>query len=94
MYKVEVLTGNRRGAGTDANVHMEMYGARGKSGIRVLDNSENNFERNQTDTFNIDCMDLGDLTKIRIGVRKKVTASLTWCSMIIVDLEELGFWIR
>jgi len=33
----------------------------------LLDNAENNFERGQTDNFGLQCVDLEDLQKIRIG---------------------------
>lgn len=34
-----------RGAGTDANVFMEMYGTKGSVGQTRLDNAANNFEK-------------------------------------------------
>jgi len=66
VYKIDVLTGDRRGAGTDANVFIEIYGENGKSGRKTLDGPGNDFERNQTDTFGIETVDLGKLLKIRI----------------------------
>eukprot|EP01121_Diplochlamys_sp_Union-15-3_P013545 TRINITY_DN4215_c0_g1_i1.p1 TRINITY_DN4215_c0_g1~~TRINITY_DN4215_c0_g1_i1.p1 ORF type:complete len:964 (-),score=265.67 TRINITY_DN4215_c0_g1_i1:44-2935(-) len=66
-YKVTVLTGDRRGAGTDANVSITLYGEHGDSGSHKLENNQNNFERNKTDVFSLDCVSLGNLTKIRIG---------------------------
>src|SRR5262249_13709874 len=36
-YKVEVMTGDRRGAGTDSNVFIEITGDKGSSGRRTLD---------------------------------------------------------
>ncbi len=44
-YKVTVYTGDKRGAGTDANVTINIFGENGNSGERKLDNSKNNFER-------------------------------------------------
>jgi len=35
-YKIDVTTGDRKGAGTDANVHIVLYGDNGDSGVRVL----------------------------------------------------------
>jgi len=32
-YKIEVFTGDRSGAGTDASVTIELYGENGKSGL-------------------------------------------------------------
>jgi len=44
-YRVTVYTGNKRGAGTDANVYVTLFGEMGDSAERRLDNSKNNFER-------------------------------------------------
>jgi hypothetical protein len=45
-YKVTVYTGDVDNAGTDANVHIVLYGEKGNSGQpHKLDNSKNNFER-------------------------------------------------
>lgn len=40
-----VFTGDKRNAGTDADVSIELYGSLGNSGDIKLDNKENNFER-------------------------------------------------
>lgn len=46
VYTVKVLTGDRRGAGTDATVSITLYGENGDSGKpKVLQNASNNFER-------------------------------------------------
>ena len=42
-----MYTGDRRGAGTDAEVLINIFGTLGNSGERKLDNNKNNFERNQ-----------------------------------------------
>lgn len=44
-YTVAVVTGGMRGAGTDANVFITLFGERGTSGERYLDNALANFER-------------------------------------------------
>lgn len=44
-YKVTVYTGNKKGAGTDANVYIVLFGENGDSGQKNLDDSRNNFER-------------------------------------------------
>ena len=44
-YQVTTLTGGMRGAGTDANVFITLYGSGGSSGERMLDNDVANFER-------------------------------------------------
>ncbi|XP_065519706.1 lipoxygenase homology domain-containing protein 1 isoform X2 [Lathamus discolor] len=68
-YKISVFTGDIYGAGTDANVFLNMYGDLGDTGERKLSKSETNFnkfERGQEDTFTIQAVDLGILYKIKI----------------------------
>ena len=67
-YEVKVYTGDKRGAGTDANVFLTIHGINGDSGERELRKSENmnKFERNQVDTFKVKAIELGELMKIKI----------------------------
>ncbi|KXZ56858.1 hypothetical protein GPECTOR_1g774 [Gonium pectorale] len=66
-YRVVVTTSDIRGAGTDADVTMQLFGDKGDIGERKLDNSTNNFERNQVDTFFIQAPDVGTFQSLRIG---------------------------
>lgn len=40
-----MFTGNKRGAGTDADVNIVLYGSLGDTGEWRLDDEKNNFER-------------------------------------------------
>ncbi len=66
--QVRVKTSDIRGAGTDANVTLAMFGKLEERNTCIaatkLDNSANNFERGMIDTFMIKGTDLGDLTHI------------------------------
>lgn len=42
-----MYTGDKRGAGTDANVYVILFGENGDSGEKYLDDAKNNFERKQ-----------------------------------------------
>ncbi|CAB4019689.1 lipoxygenase homology domain-containing 1-like, partial [Paramuricea clavata] len=66
-YEVVVHTGDVRGAGTDANVILTLYGEKGKSDEFKLRNKTDNFERAKVDKFKVESEDIGALTKIRIG---------------------------
>ena len=44
QYKVTVYTGKKRGAGTDADVFITLYGDLGETGAIMLDDKKNNFE--------------------------------------------------
>ncbi|XP_048065057.1 lipoxygenase homology domain-containing protein 1 isoform X2 [Megalobrama amblycephala] len=67
-YEVSVFTGNMMGAGSDANVFINIYGENGDTGERRLRKSNhlNKFERGQEDTFSITAVELGPLKKLRI----------------------------
>ncbi|PAA79474.1 hypothetical protein BOX15_Mlig008366g2 [Macrostomum lignano] len=68
-YNVSVKTGDVSGAGTDANVFLNIFGDKGETGERQLKASEaafNKFERNRTDLFRIESPDIGKLERIRI----------------------------
>ncbi|XP_071008463.1 lipoxygenase homology domain-containing protein 1 [Oncorhynchus clarkii lewisi] len=67
-YEVHVFTGPMWGAGTDANVYINIYGEIGDTGERKLrkSNNLNKFEKGQEDVFSMQAIDLGILKKLRI----------------------------
>ncbi len=68
-YQLAVKTGGKFGAGTNADVFANIFGKNGDTGERSLKKSEHKdkFEKNQTDTFKIEAVDLGDIEKLKIG---------------------------
>ena len=65
-YEVVVVTGDQKGAGTDANVFITIYGKNGNSPkLQLKNNSKNCFERNHTDMFVFKTQCCGPLEKIR-----------------------------
>ena len=79
QYKIEVKTANVKNAGTDDNVYIQIFGeVKGKGTTEKretksfkLDNSSDNFEKNQTDTFFKDEDNVGELTHIIVVADKK-----------------------
>jgi hypothetical protein len=65
-YKITVFTSDVRGAGTDANVFIELQGDRGAIGANRLESGRNNFERNARDVFVVKGTDIGDVQKVTI----------------------------
>ncbi|XP_053384453.1 lipoxygenase homology domain-containing protein 1-like isoform X6 [Mercenaria mercenaria] len=84
-YKVTVYTGNKKGAGTDANVYIILFGENGDSSEKYLDDSRNNFERGQTDEFVIECPCLGRLDRLRIGHDNSGFGPGWYLDKVIVD---------
>ena len=65
-YQIDVYTGDRAKAGTDANVFINLFGKAGSTGKRALKdskNTRNKFEKGQMDTFELEVADLDELTK-------------------------------
>jgi len=87
-YKIDVTTGDRKGAGTEANVHIVLYGDNGDSGVRVLDGPGNLFERKQTDNFGFKTVDLGNIKKIRIGHDNSVFGPGWFLDKVVVTNEK------
>lgn len=53
VYNVWVSTSNERGAGTDANVFLTIYGKKGKTDEIQIGNATDNFEQGQLDKFKV-----------------------------------------
>jgi len=69
-YTVEVYTGSKPGADTEASIYIELYGKRGDSGRRILYSSKNNdvkFQGGQVDVFSLEAVDLDGVEKVVIG---------------------------
>ena len=89
-YKVLVKTGDIRGAGTDANVFLQLFGANGDTGERKLESGGNNFERGHTDTFGIEAVDLGEIKRARVGHDGSGFGSGWFLDNIVVSAEGSG----
>jgi hypothetical protein len=50
-YSITLVTSDLRGAGTDADVHVQLVGAAGSSERTVLASTPEQFERGSRDTF-------------------------------------------
>lgn len=67
-WTVTTVTSNVRGAGTDANVTIVIYGKEGDTGPLALDTSKNNFERGKTDVFHLKAKGVGpEVTHVQLG---------------------------
>ncbi|XP_046942403.1 lipoxygenase homology domain-containing protein 1 isoform X1 [Lynx rufus] len=87
-YEVKVYTGDVIGAGTDADVVINIFGEYGDTGERRLENEKDNFERGAEDKFTLDAPDLGQLMKINIGHNNKGGSAGWFLSKIVI--EDIG----
>uniref|UniRef100_A0A8C8XS45 Lipoxygenase homology domain-containing protein 1 n=1 Tax=Panthera leo TaxID=9689 RepID=A0A8C8XS45_PANLE len=84
-YEVKVCTGDVIGAGTDADVVINIFGEYGDTGERRLENEKDNFERGAEDKFILDAPDLGQLMKINIGHNNKGGSAGWFLSKIVIE---------
>merc|ERR1711988_1514658 len=66
-YLVEIHTMDVYGAGTDANIQLQLMGSEGSSTMVELNNGRGKFERDCRDELHIEASELGKLEKISIG---------------------------
>ena len=73
-----VHTGDVRGAGTDANVILTLYGEKGKSDEFKLRNKTDNFERAKVDKFKVSSLDFTEGLYSRFNVTVTPSYELGW----------------
>lgn len=67
-YEIIITTGDVKGAGTDANVFLTVFGVNGDSGKRHLwQKFRNLFEQGRTDRFVMEMLDLGELLRVKVA---------------------------
>ncbi|XP_004855149.1 lipoxygenase homology domain-containing protein 1 isoform X2 [Heterocephalus glaber] len=87
-YEIKVYTGDIIGAGTDADVFINIFGEYGDTGERRLENEKDNFEKGAEDKFMLDAPDLGQLIKINVGHNNKGGSAGWFLSKIVI--EDIG----
>lgn len=65
-YKITIKTGLISGAGTDADVSIQMFGTKATTNVLTLKSSLMQFEKGDIDLFFIETDDIGDIEKIKI----------------------------
>ena len=66
-YTIQVKTSDGNFSGTDDKISLNIFGAKGQSLSRVLDNKwSNDFETGKVDTFEWQLADLGTLTSVTL----------------------------
>lgn len=92
-YNVTVVTSDKRNAGTDATVYIQLFGNKNDSGKIDLVASKTNkkkFERGNSDEFEIKTSDVGNIRKIKIGHDGKGLGSGWHLKEVIIDAPKLG----
>ena len=67
-YKIDIHTSDMDNAGTDANVHLIVFGDKGDTGKLMMDTSADNFQRASKDTFSkTGVKNVGKISHIVVG---------------------------
>ena len=88
-YTITTITGDRKGAGTDAHVWVHLYSEHMDSGPHFLvdKDGKDTFERGQHDSFVVEIADIGTLKRIRIGHDGSGIGSAWYLHRVIVTNE-------
>nr|XP_020662186.1 lipoxygenase homology domain-containing protein 1 [Pogona vitticeps] len=96
-FTVTVRTGDKKHAGTDANVFIVLYGTKDDTGtiyLKASKTNKNKYERGMTDVFTVECVDLGDLKKIKIGHDNSGRSPNWFLEWVEVDAPCLGLCLK
>merc|ERR1712096_199457 len=83
-YIVTVITGDKFGAGTDANVYIQLFGESGETVEMKLDNAKDNFETGKTDIFSLDMPSVGPLKRVVLRHDNSGASSGWFCESVSV----------
>ena len=91
-YHVRIKTGDKRNAGTDADVSLKIFGAKGDTGNQMLkkSNNVNKFESGKVDEFDFELDDIGKIEKIKIGHNGKGVGAGWFLDWIEIDVPAKG----
>lgn len=89
VYCVQIFTGKKTLAGTDANISMTIFGTRGATNkLKFVDHDKSLFEKGQRDSFEVSSKNLGELRRIRVEHDAKGFASGWFLDKVIIHLRD------
>ncbi|MEQ2279977.1 hypothetical protein AMECASPLE_014829, partial [Ameca splendens] len=96
-YTIKIKTGEKKYAGTDANVFAILFGEKDDTGLinlKACKNYKNKFEQGMINEFIVEAVDLGDLEKLRIGHDNSGGSSGWFLDWVEVDAPSQGQRLR
>uniref|UniRef100_A0AAQ5X247 Lipoxygenase homology PLAT domains 1b n=1 Tax=Amphiprion ocellaris TaxID=80972 RepID=A0AAQ5X247_AMPOC len=96
-YTLKIKTGEKKYAGTDANVFAILFGENDDTGIinlKACKNYKNKFEQGMINEFTVEAVDLGDLEKLRIGHDDSGGSSGWFLDWVEIDAPSQGQRLR
>ncbi|XP_046861561.1 allene oxide synthase-lipoxygenase protein-like [Xenia sp. Carnegie-2017] len=70
IYTIEIKTGNRKNAGTDATVYIRLTGLKGRTEYLKLDKSfHNDFKRGSKEVYRVEALNVGEIELVELNAR-------------------------
>ncbi|KAM7441264.1 arachidonate 5-lipoxygenase [Porites harrisoni] len=89
IYCISVTTGNRKGAGTDANVTLTITGTNGRTKPLLMDKwFHNDFEAGTQDTYTLEGEDVGELLMIKLDNDKNGLFSDWFVEKVLITCSQ------
>ncbi|KAL2100047.1 hypothetical protein ACEWY4_004441 [Coilia grayii] len=70
-WSIWIYTSDIKGAGTDAQIYIQVYGEKGKSDVFPMISQSDSFESGYIDKFMVEMVDVGPVRKLRIWHEKR-----------------------
>jgi len=86
-YKIILKTGNQQGAGTDADVYLQIFGSKNHSDEIKLQSKLSQFEKNSVDIFYVESTDLGRLEKLKVWHNNKLLGAEWLLNEIVIESD-------
>uniref|UniRef100_A0A8C5BBE6 Lipoxygenase homology domains 1b n=1 Tax=Gadus morhua TaxID=8049 RepID=A0A8C5BBE6_GADMO len=96
-YTIKVKTGDKKYAGTDANVFAILFGENDDTGIinlKACKHYKNKFEQGMINEFTVEAVDLGDLEKLRMGHDNSGGSTGWFLDWVEIDAPSQGQRLR
>ncbi|XP_054628770.1 lipoxygenase homology domain-containing protein 1 isoform X1 [Dunckerocampus dactyliophorus] len=96
-YTIKIKTGEKKYAGTDANVFAVLFGENDDTGIinlKACKSYKNKFEQGMTNEFTVEAVDLGELEKLRIGHDNSGGSPGWFLDWVEIDAPSQGLRLR
>ena len=91
-YKITFKTGNESGAGTDADVTIQLIGKNAKTGELTLESKLNQFEKGDIDSFYFETDDIGEIEKIKVMQNGKGFGADWFLEYVTIEAPSNKLW--
>ncbi len=91
-YKITFKTGNESGAGTDADVSIQLFGKNAKTDELTLESKLNQFEKGDIDSFYFETGDIGEIERIKVRQNGKGFGSDWFLDYVTIETPSNKLW--